>query len=105
MNIVLPRVLVIDLLEKPVEEKDASGVFRPTGELSTIMVAYPYGQDIKFKQAGVLNIRIDELRVKECRDRIGKIGSLELEQELTKKGSVFYRFIGFPGASPLAAAA
>lgn len=94
MQIMLPKVGILDLLQKPEQEKnETTGKYVNTGEMKDVLVAYPYGQDIKFKQAGCLNIAIDSVRIKDIRPFIGKMAMLELDQEQTKSGATFYRFI------------
>lgn len=94
MQIMLPRVGLLELLQKPEQEKnETTGKYVDTGNMKDVLVVYPYGQDIKFKNAGCLNIAIDPLRIKDIRPFLGKMAMLELDQEQTKSGATFYRFI------------
>lgn len=93
MQITLSRVRVLDLLQKNEQKKNSDGEYVNTGNKTDVLVMYPYGQDIQFKQAGCLNVPIDSLRVSEIKPLLGEFVTVELDQELTKSGSVFYRYL------------
>lgn len=94
MQIMLPKVSLLEILTKPDQDKNQeTGKYVDNGKMKNLLIAYPYGQDVKFKQAGCLNIQVDDLRLNEIKPFLGKTCMLELDQEQTSKGFSFYRFI------------
>jgi len=93
MRISMPGLLALEVAFREEEKKNDQGEYVPTGKRIPHIVAFPFGQSIKFGSPSTVCMRIPEGEVGKAESARGKFITLTADQRVGKTGN-YYVFEG-----------